>query len=183
VVFGTSGSPRAMLTLAQENSGSRRSKTKPHRAYEGFREPDTCALGVQVSRPKYRRKVIYAKLRTSIERILRDLCDQKGIGLLEGHCGERPCSSVPEHSTEVQRGVHDWVSERVRKPCGYTGRGVAVYPSRAHNRAISTHMGGIYRTMRRPGINPQQHAPRTLPLRCVRLTVSPGSGSLIGSLA
>ena len=35
--------------------------------------------------PKYRRKVIYGKLRASIGTILRDLCKQKGIGLLEGH--------------------------------------------------------------------------------------------------
>ena len=35
--------------------------------------------------PKYRRKVMYGKLRASIGRVLRDLCEQKGIELLEGH--------------------------------------------------------------------------------------------------
>ncbi len=35
--------------------------------------------------PKYRRKVIYGKLRRGIGRILRDLCDQRGIELVEGH--------------------------------------------------------------------------------------------------
>jgi putative transposase len=35
--------------------------------------------------PKYRRKVIFGKLRVSIGQILRDLCKQKGIVLLEGH--------------------------------------------------------------------------------------------------
>ena len=35
--------------------------------------------------PKYRRKVIYGKLRAAIGGILRDLCKQKGIKLLEGH--------------------------------------------------------------------------------------------------
>ena len=35
--------------------------------------------------PKYRRKVIYGKLRAGIGRILRDLCNQKGIELVEGH--------------------------------------------------------------------------------------------------
>ncbi len=35
--------------------------------------------------PKYRRKVIYGKLRTGIGKILRDLCTQKGIEVLEGH--------------------------------------------------------------------------------------------------
>ena len=35
--------------------------------------------------PKYRRKVLYGKLRVAVGRILRDLCEQKGIGLVEGH--------------------------------------------------------------------------------------------------
>ena len=48
--------------------------------------------------PKYRRKVIYGKLRASIGTILRDLCKQKGIGLLEGHamCDHvHLCLSIP----------------------------------------------------------------------------------------
>jgi putative transposase len=35
--------------------------------------------------PKYRRKVIYGKLRSAIGLILRDLCEQKEVELLEGH--------------------------------------------------------------------------------------------------
>ena len=35
--------------------------------------------------PKYRRKVIYGKMRAAIGRILRDLCAQKGVEFLEGH--------------------------------------------------------------------------------------------------
>jgi putative transposase len=35
--------------------------------------------------PKYRRKLLFGKLRSSIGRLLRDLCEQKGIELLEGH--------------------------------------------------------------------------------------------------
>ena len=34
--------------------------------------------------PKYRRKVLYGKLRRGIGRILRDLCEQKGVDLVEG---------------------------------------------------------------------------------------------------
>jgi putative transposase len=34
--------------------------------------------------PKYRRKVLYGKLRRGIGRILRDLCEQKGVELLAG---------------------------------------------------------------------------------------------------
>lgn len=35
--------------------------------------------------PKYRRKAIYGKLRAGIGRILRELCQQKGVEVLEGH--------------------------------------------------------------------------------------------------
>ena len=35
--------------------------------------------------PKYRRKVLYGKLRRRIGPILRELCRQKGIEVLEGH--------------------------------------------------------------------------------------------------
>lgn len=36
--------------------------------------------------PKYRRKVIYGKLRVEIGKILRELCDRKGIGIIEASC-------------------------------------------------------------------------------------------------
>ena len=48
--------------------------------------------------PKYRKKVICGSLRVSIGQILRELCDQKGIGLLEGHAMNdhvRLCLSIP----------------------------------------------------------------------------------------
>ncbi len=35
--------------------------------------------------PKYRRKVLYGKVRREVGRILRDLCRQKGIDLVEGN--------------------------------------------------------------------------------------------------
>ncbi len=40
--------------------------------------------------PKYRRKVLYGKIRREIGRILRDLCRQKGIDLVEGN-------AMPDH--------------------------------------------------------------------------------------
>lgn len=40
--------------------------------------------------PKFRQKVIYGRLRREIGRILRDLCDQRGVDLLEG-------KSMPDH--------------------------------------------------------------------------------------
>jgi putative transposase len=48
--------------------------------------------------PKYRRKVIFGKLRESIGQILGDLCNQKGIALLEGHAMNdhvHLCLSIP----------------------------------------------------------------------------------------
>ncbi len=35
--------------------------------------------------PEYRRKVLYGKLRQAVGRILGELCEQKGITLVEGH--------------------------------------------------------------------------------------------------
>ena len=40
--------------------------------------------------PKYRRRVLYGKLKHRIGQILRELCRQKGVDLLEGH-------SMPDH--------------------------------------------------------------------------------------
>ena len=40
--------------------------------------------------PKYRRKVFYGRLRRQIGTILRELCRQKGVEVLEGH-------SMPDH--------------------------------------------------------------------------------------
>jgi hypothetical protein len=35
--------------------------------------------------PKYRKKVIFGTLRKSVGGILRQLCDQEGVELIEGH--------------------------------------------------------------------------------------------------
>ena len=40
--------------------------------------------------PKYRRKVFYGKLRRQIGTILRELCRQRGVELVEGH-------AMPDH--------------------------------------------------------------------------------------
>ena len=36
--------------------------------------------------PKYRRKVIYGKIRADIGKILRLLCDRKGVEIIEAEC-------------------------------------------------------------------------------------------------
>ena len=48
--------------------------------------------------PKYRRKAIYGSLRPKIGRILRELCEQMGVELLEGHAladHVHLCVSIP----------------------------------------------------------------------------------------
>lgn len=36
--------------------------------------------------PKYRRQIIYGKLKADIGKMLRDLCDRKGIEIIEAEC-------------------------------------------------------------------------------------------------
>ncbi len=48
--------------------------------------------------PKYRKKIIYGKLKRRVGPILRELCQQRGISLLEGHAMAdhiHMCLSVP----------------------------------------------------------------------------------------
>jgi len=48
--------------------------------------------------PKYRRKVFYGRLKKSIGGILRDLCRQRGVELIEGHAMAdhiHLCLSIP----------------------------------------------------------------------------------------
>lgn len=48
--------------------------------------------------PKYRRKVLYGQLRRHIGRILRELCEQRGVELIEGHTAAdhvHMCVSIP----------------------------------------------------------------------------------------
>jgi len=48
--------------------------------------------------PKYRRKKLYGKFRSRVGEIIRDLCRQKGVELLEGHLMPdhiHMCLSVP----------------------------------------------------------------------------------------
>jgi putative transposase len=48
--------------------------------------------------PKYRQKVLYGRLRSRVGRILRELCEQRGVELLEGHAMSdhvHLCLSIP----------------------------------------------------------------------------------------
>lgn len=48
--------------------------------------------------PKYRKRVIFGQLRTGIGKILRELCEQQGVELVEGHAMSdhvHMCLSIP----------------------------------------------------------------------------------------
>jgi putative transposase len=53
--------------------------------------------------PKYRRKVFYGRLRRQVGVILRELCRQRGIELVEGHA--MPGSDHHENTLMGQRKV------------------------------------------------------------------------------
>ena len=36
--------------------------------------------------PKYRRQIIYGKIRVEVGKILRELCDRKGVEIIEAEC-------------------------------------------------------------------------------------------------
>ena len=51
--------------------------------------------------PKYRRKVLYGPMREEVGAILRELCRQRGVELLEGHLMPdhvHVCLSIPPKS-------------------------------------------------------------------------------------
>ena len=61
--------------------------------------------------PKYRKKAMFGSLRKGVGKILRELCNQSGVELVEGHAMSdhvHLCLSIPP---EVQRGQHGRVSE------------------------------------------------------------------------
>lgn len=62
--------------------------------------------------PKYRRKVLYGRMRAQVGAILRELCRQKGDRTFGRTLYAGPHSHVLEHSAQVQRGAHDRVPER-----------------------------------------------------------------------
>ena len=50
--------------------------------------------------PKYRKKVLYGRWRRKVGEILRELCRQRGVELLEGQRDAGPHPHVPEHSAD-----------------------------------------------------------------------------------
>ena len=71
-----------------------------HTAHSSYR----CEYHI-VFGPKYRRKEIYGKLRKDIGEILRKLCDEKGVEIIEAKAGPEQIHmlvSIPPHLSVAQ---------------------------------------------------------------------------------
>jgi REP-associated tyrosine transposase len=51
--------------------------------------------------PKYRQKVFYGKFRRQVGEILRELCRQKEIELIEGNAAGDHIHMLPERATQI----------------------------------------------------------------------------------
>lgn len=86
-VFGILLDPQRNAACSPDHQGA------PHRTMHEWQSLShvrwECKYHVVII-PEYRRKVLYGKIRHRIGRILRELCQQRGVELLEGHC-------MPDH--------------------------------------------------------------------------------------
>ena len=62
--------------------------------------------------PKYRRRKFYGSLRSEIGKILRQLCRQREIELVEGKAMSDHVHLLLSRSTEIQHRQHSRVSQR-----------------------------------------------------------------------
>lgn len=79
-----------------KKNGNNEIKTLSHSTYR-------CQYHI-VFAPKYRRKEIYGKLKKDIREIIRKLCEQKGVEIIEaeGHSAQsNGTGHIPEHAEEV----------------------------------------------------------------------------------
>ena len=53
--------------------------------------------------PKYRKKVMYGKVRDDVREIIRTLCKYKKVEIVAGGGMCRSCTSVRKHSAEAER--------------------------------------------------------------------------------
>ena len=51
--------------------------------------------------PKYRRQVIYKQIKVDIGKILRDLCERKGVEILEAECCPDHIHMMVRHSPHM----------------------------------------------------------------------------------
>ena len=55
--------------------------------------------------PKYRRQIIYGKIKVDVGKILRDLCERKGVEIIEAECCQdhiHMLVSIPPHLSVAQ---------------------------------------------------------------------------------
>ncbi len=54
--------------------------------HERLEKSSTCKMGMQiVILPKYRRKVLYGRIKQGVGKVIRSLCIEKGLELIEGN--------------------------------------------------------------------------------------------------
>lgn len=86
--------------------------------------------------PKYRRKRLYGSMRRRVGRILRQLCEQKGVGLIEGHAMAdhvHLCLSIPPKFSWRSRSV----SSRARARFSSCGSWSGTVGSRASTSGLA----------------------------------------------
>ena len=66
--------------------------------------------------PKYRRLVIYGRLKIEIGKILRELCTRKGVEIVEAECCPRSYTHASIDSAETKRVSIHGVPKREEQP-------------------------------------------------------------------
>ena len=66
--------------------------------------------------PKYRRKAIYGKIKVDIGKILRKLCEQRKVEIIEAEAMSRPYTYVGEHLAKYERGAVYGLLKRQEQP-------------------------------------------------------------------
>ena len=90
--------------------------------YARMAEPVPCEVGLQVPRvvivPNYRKKLLYGKLRNQVGPILKGLCRQKGVEVVEGHVMPdhvHMCLSIPPKNSVAC--VVGFLARQQRRSC------------------------------------------------------------------
>lgn len=65
--------------------------------------------------PKYRRKILLQEYRVEMGKILRELCDWKGIKIIEAEICPRPCAHVCRDTAQNERIKFQVVSKREKQ--------------------------------------------------------------------
>ena len=80
-----------------------------------------------VFKPKYRRQVIYGKIKADVGKILRQLCEQKGCDDTRSRSMPRSYPYVGEYTAKFKRGTIYGIPEREKQPDSCVETGVEVW--------------------------------------------------------